>query len=76
MSSFECYSFLDKPNRNVDQVVLDTNGGLVLTTKLIESEFDKVTIANEELNRKVNILTDDVSMNNDRMNQIIELLNK
>ena len=77
------FHLLDSPNRNVDQVALDTNGDLVLTKRLIESEFDKATRTNEELNHKVNELTDGVSMINDRMdsfdqkiNQIIELLNK
>ena len=76
-------SLLDSPNRNVDQVALDTNEDLVRTQKLIESEFDKATRINEELNHKVNELTDGVSVINDRMdsfdqkiNQIIELLNK
>ena len=60
-------SYLDSPNRNVEQVALDTNKDLFKAKNLIESEFDKATRTNEELNHKVNELTYGVSMINYRM---------
>ncbi|KAI6649494.1 Ankyrin-3-like isoform X3 [Oopsacas minuta] len=73
----------DSPNRNVDQVALDTNKDLNKSTKMIEIEFEKATKTNEELNHKIDELTDNMSVIDDRLdsfeqkiNKVIELLNK
>ena len=49
--------FLESPKRRIEQLALDTNIDLNRTIKLLETEFEKVTRSNEELNRNVNGLS-------------------
>ena len=46
--------FLESPKQNADKVTLDT---LFKVEELIETEFDKFKRTNEELDRKVKVLT-------------------
>ena len=77
------YFILDSPNRKVEQVALDTNRDLNRTEKFIETEFDKATRFDEELNHKVNDLANGISNINDRLDmfevrikEVLEILKK